>query len=110
MKSLFAFLLATGIGATAIAQAPASDQKKKAEINDLKEDVKAKKEQKKEVTKAWTHGHVTKAVAEHKEKKEIKKDIEQDEATLKAQGVKHPVAKAKHKLKAEKEAQKAKPE
>jgi hypothetical protein len=110
MKTVFAMLVGIGISAAAIAQVPASEQKKKAEINDLKEDVKAKKEQKKEVTKAWTHGHVKKAVQEHQEKKEIKEDIKHDEATLKAQGVKHPVAKAKHKLKAEKEAQKAKPE
>lgn len=110
MKTVFAMLVGLGISAAVVAQAPASQQKKKAEINDLKEDVKAKKEEKKEVAKAWTHGHVNKAVQEHKEKKEIKNDMKQDEAKLKAQGVKHPVAKAKHKLKAEKEARKAKPE
>ncbi len=77
-------------------------------MKDLKKDVVEKREGQKQVTKDLTHAKIRKAVNDHKEVREERKDMKSDEANLKAQGVKHPKYKAKHKIKAEKEEKKAK--
>ncbi len=83
-------------------------EKKKEEMKDLKKDVVEKREERKEMGKAITHAKFKKAVNERKDVRAEKRHIKRDAARLEKQGVKHPVAKAKHKIHAEKEEKKAK--
>ena len=62
----------------------------------------------KEMGNDLTHAKFKKAVDERKDVRAEKRDIKKDEKRLERQGVKHPVTKAKHKIRAEKEEQKAK--
>jgi len=106
MKTIASIVLGIIITSAAVGQTP--EQQKKAELKDLKKDVVEKREDQKKVTKDLTHAKVGKAVQDHKEVHEDRKDMKEDEARLKSQGVKHPKYKARHKIKAEKEEKKAK--
>jgi hypothetical protein len=106
MKTILSIVAGIIITSSAMGQTP--EQKKKEEMKDLKKDVVEKREDQKRVTKDLTHAKVGKAVNDHKEVHEDRKDMKADEARLKSQGVKHPKYKARHKIKAEKHEQKAK--
>ncbi|MEP6750217.1 MAG: hypothetical protein ABJB86_20935 [Bacteroidota bacterium] len=108
MKRLWLIAAGFALATVAIGQTPEQHEKKKAEMKDLKTDVVEKREENKEMGKHITHVKFKKAVHDRKEKRAEKRDIRKDEVHLKNQGVKHPVAKVKHELKAEKEEKKAK--
>ena len=108
MKKVFVILLGLGLSAAVNAQTPATQEKKKAELKDLQKDVAEKRHEDKKIGKDITHARFRKAVADRKEKRAEKKDIRKDDERLENQGVKHPVARVKHKIKAEKEEKKAK--
>ena len=97
-----------GVLFSAVLAAQTPVEKKKEEMKDLKKEVVEKREERKEMGKAITHAKFKKAVHERKDVRAGKRDIKKDAARLEKQGVKHPVAKAKHKIRAEKEEKKAK--
>ena len=99
-------LMGVLFSAALVAQTPV--EKKKEEMKGLKKDVVEKREERKEMGKAITHAKFKKAVNERKDVRAEKREIKEDAARLEKQGVKHPEAKAKHKIRAEKEEKKAK--
>lgn len=107
MKKVLFILLGIALTTASMAQTPAQQVKKKEEMKDLHRDVAEKRHDNKKMAKHITHAKFKKAVADRKEKREDKKDIHKDQARLERQGVKHPVAKVKHQMKAEKEEKKA---
>ncbi len=108
MKKLSLLLMAAGIATASMAQTPVTHEKKKEEMHSLKKEVVEKKQENKDMGKDLSHVKIKAAVAERKEKRAIKRDIDKKEDHLEAQGVKHPVKKVKHEIKAEKEEKKAK--
>ncbi|MEP6746639.1 MAG: hypothetical protein ABJB86_02875 [Bacteroidota bacterium] len=108
MKRLWLIAAGFVLATVAVGQTPEQHEKKKAEMKDLKTDVVEKREENKEMEKHITHAKFKKAVGDRKDKRAEKRHIRKDETHLKNQGVKHPVAKVKHELKAEKELKKAK--
>ena len=101
MKTIMIILFSIVSMSFANAQTPQAT--KKAEMKDLKKDVVEKKDERKEMGKDLTHAKFKHALHERKEVRADKKDIKHDEARLENQGVKHPVAKVKHDIKADKE-------
>lgn len=76
-----------------------TDPKKKAEMQDLRTDVREKKAASHKVNKDLSHVRVKKAIHDHKAVARQNKDIRKDSKTLKDRGVSHPVAKAKRQVK-----------
>lgn len=92
MKKLLVVLLGLSLTAGAMAQ---TDPQKKAEMRELRSDVREKKAASHKVNKDITHVRVKKAVHDHKAVARKNKEIRHDSKNLRDQGVSHPVAKAK---------------
>jgi hypothetical protein len=103
MKKILILLLGFTVSAAAIAQ---TNPVKKAEMKDLRTDVREKKTAKHQVNKDLSHVKVKKAVRDHKEVAEENKDMRKDSKRLKRQGVEHPVAKAKRQVRIQDDAKK----
>lgn len=100
MKKI-AFLLigiSLTVGAMAQTEPKKTDPKKKAEMQDLRTDVREKKAASHKVNKDLTHVRVKKAIHDHKAVARQNKDIRKDSKALKNRGVSHPVAKAKRQV------------
>lgn len=74
----------------------------------LKNTIADKKEDRHEVGKDLAHLKVKKAMKERKEVRHHRRSIHHQAKHLNNHGVKHPIEKAKHQVKAEKEAKKGK--
>ena len=96
MKKLVFLLIGISLTAGAMAQ---TDPKKKAEMKDLRTDVREKNAAKHKVNKDLSHVRVKKAIHDHKAVAAENKDMRKDSKTLKEKGVSHPVAKAKRQVK-----------
>jgi hypothetical protein len=96
MKTLFFVLLLLGIGGAAVAQ---TDQTKKKEMKDLRSDVRDHKVATHRVNHDLAHARVGKAMKDHAAVHDIKKDERSDAKQLRAQGVKHPITKARRQVK-----------
>ena len=88
-------MLGISLATSAVAQ---TDPQKKAEMKDLRTDVREKKAASHKVSKDWSHARVSKAMHDHKAVARENKDINKDSKRLKKQGVDHPVAKAKRQV------------
>jgi aspartate oxidase len=95
MKQLVVLMLGISLAASAMAQ---TDPQKKAEMKDLRTDVRERKAASHKVSKDWSHVRVKKAMHDHKAVARENKDINKDAKRLKRQGVDHPVAKAKRQV------------
>jgi hypothetical protein len=100
-------LLLIGIVFSIGAMAQEKDKNVKAEENHLSNNIVDKKEEKHEAGKDLAHLKVKSALNERKEVRARKKIIHRQDEHLEARGVKHPLEKAKHMAKAEKEEKKA---
>lgn len=89
-------LLGIGMSVGVFAQ---TNPEKKAEMKDLRGDVRAHKAATHQVNHDLAHVRVSKAVRDHKAVSRINKDERSDARRLKAQGVDHPVTKAKRQVK-----------
>ena len=96
MKKIAFLLIGISLTVGAMAQ---TDPKKKAEMQDLRTDVREKKAASHKVNKDLSHVRVKKAIHDHKAVARQNKDIRKDSKTLKDRGVSHPVAKAKRQVK-----------
>ncbi|HLZ90036.1 MAG TPA: hypothetical protein VKQ52_22440 [Puia sp.] len=96
MKKLLFVLLCLGFSAAVFAQ---TDQTKKAEMKDLRSDVRAHKAATHKVNHDLAHVRVSKAMQDHKAVHRLNKDENSDAKRLKEQGVSHPVTKAKRQVK-----------
>jgi len=106
MKKNFILLLA-GIVFSIGAMAQTKDKENKTGETKLTNTVVDKKEDKHEAGKDLAHLKVKSAIKKRKEVRSHKKSINRQEDHLEARGVKHPLRKAKHMAKAEKEEKKA---
>lgn len=95
-KFVMFFLIGALISTTALSQS--SDEKV------LKGTIKDKKADRKEMGKDVTHLRAKAAVRHRREVKRHRKSIHRQGENLQNQGVKHPVRKAKHQAKADKDA------
>jgi hypothetical protein len=100
-------LLMIGIIFSAGAMAQSNDKYIKKDEKNLTNNVVDKKEDKHEEGKDLAHLKVKPALEKHKEVRARNKSINRQEDHLEAHGVKHPLMKAKHMAKAEKEEKKA---
>ncbi|MDP4263329.1 MAG: hypothetical protein Q8941_12455 [Bacteroidota bacterium] len=105
MKKI-AILFFLGIIFSTGAMAQKSDVKKDETV--LKNSVKDKKEDKHEAGNDLAHLRIKSAAKERREIRRHKKSIRRQGEHLEDHGVKHPVTKAKHQAKAEKEMKKGK--
>jgi hypothetical protein len=103
MKKIVILLLGFIVSVAAIAQ---TDPVKKAEMKDLRTDVREKKAAKHKVNKDVSHIKVKKAIRDHKAVAEENKDTRNDSKRLKRRGVDHPVAKAKRQVRVQDDAKK----
>lgn len=97
MKKLTILLLGVGLSVGAFAQT--AHQEKKAEMKDLRSDVRAHKAASHKVNRDLAHVRVGKAMKDHAAVHDIKKDERSDARQLKDQGVKHPITKARRQVK-----------
>ena len=104
MKKVFFFLLGVALTSVAVAQTT----EKKEDMNHLKKNIREKREENHEVNKDVTHLNFKQAKADHKDKVAEKRAVRVHADRLKNEGVKHPVAKAKHQIHAQDEAKKNK--
>jgi hypothetical protein len=74
-------------------------QKKRTEMKDLRGDVRDHKVATHQVNKDLGHVRISKAIKDHKAVHQINKEETADAKRLEAQGVDHPVAKAKRQVK-----------
>lgn len=95
MKKLLFVLLGFTLSGAVMAQVP----EKKAEMKDLRTDVRNKKDDKHQVNKDLSHARVKKAMKDHKAVAAENKDMRKDSRRLKNQGVEHPIVKAKRQVK-----------
>jgi hypothetical protein len=101
-------LLAIGMIFSIGAMAQTKESKDlKADQRNMTNTIVDKKEDKHEAGKDLAHLKVKAALKKRKEVRYHKKTINKDEKHLEAHGVKHPMRKAKHMAKAEKEMKKA---
>jgi hypothetical protein len=104
MKKLLVVILGLSISAAAMSQTPQTDGSKKEkekDMKDLKTDVRAHKAASHQVNHDLSHVRVRKAIQDHKSVADAKKMTNTDSRRLKAQGVSHPVAKAKRQVRVE---------
>ena len=80
----------------------------KADQKELKNTIEDKKEDKHEAGKDLVHLRVKPALAKRREVRRHRKSIHKQGEHLENHGVKHPIGKAKHEAKADKEMKKAK--
>ena len=99
-------LLIIGMVVSAGAMAQTTEVKKDQKV--LKNTIKDKKEDKHEVGKDLAHFRVEKAVKGRKEVRRHRRSIHKQGEHLEKLGVKEPIDKAKHQVKAEKDAKKGK--
>jgi hypothetical protein len=104
MKKVFFFLFGLALTSVAVAQTT----EKKEEMKHLKKNVREKREENHEVNKDVTHLNFKAAKADHKDKVAEKRAAHTHADRLKNEGVKHPMAKAKHQIHAQDEAKKNK--
>jgi Ni/Co efflux regulator RcnB len=95
MKRLLFVLLGFTFSAAVMAQVP----EKKAEMKDLRTDVREKKDAKHQVNKDVSHVRVKKAIKDRKVVAAENRDMRKDSRRLKRQGVSHPIVKAKRQVK-----------
>jgi hypothetical protein len=95
MKKIVFLLIGISLTVGAMAQ---TDPQKKAEMKDLRTDVREKKAASHKVNKDLSHIRVKKAIHDHKAVAKENKDIKRDSKALKEKGVSHPVAKAKRQV------------
>jgi len=105
MKKI-AILFAIGIVLSTGAMAQTKDVKKDQKV--LKNTIKDKKEDKHEVGNDLAHLRIKSAVKDRKEVRKHRKSIHKQGESLENRGVKHPIAKAKRQVKAEKDIKKGK--
>jgi len=98
MKKLLFVLLGIGMSAGVFAQTT-QNQVKKAEMRDLRTDVRAHKAATHKVNHDLAHVRVSKAVRDHKVVHQVNKDEKADAKMLRERGVSHPVTKAKRQVK-----------
>lgn len=96
MKKLVFLLIGMSLTVAVMAQ---TNPQKKAEMKDLRTDVREKKAAKHQVNKDLGHVRIKKAIHDHKAVAAENKDIKRDSKSLKEKGVSHPVAKAKRQVK-----------
>ncbi len=96
MKKIAFLLIGISLTAGAMAQ---TDPHKKADMENLKTDVREKKAASHKVNKDLSHVKIKKAVHDHKAVAKHNKEIRGDSKALKNRGVSHPVAKAKRQVK-----------
>ena len=99
-KIVMLLLMGTVLSTAAIAQTKDVKDDKRV----LKNTIKDKKEDRREVGSDVTHLRVKAAVRHHKEVRRHRKSIHRQGEHLEQHGVKHPIRKAKHQAKAEKDA------
>ena len=100
MKKLFFVILGVGLSAAVFAQTEQPKKEvKKAEMKDLRSDVRDHKAATHQVNKDLGHVRIGKAIKDHKTVHRIKKDEKSDAKRLKRQGVDHAVVKAKRQVK-----------
>jgi hypothetical protein len=102
MKKI-AILLLTGVVLSTAAMAQEKQKDIKTDEKVLKGNVIIKKEDKHEVGKDMEHLQVASAVKERKEVRHRRRIIHRQGKHLEAVGVEHPIEKAKHEAKADKE-------
>ena len=102
----FIMLLLLGTVLTTAASAQSND--KKEDQKNLKNTIKDKKEDKHEAGKDLAHLRVKSAVKGRSEVRHHRKSIHRQGEHLENHGVKHPIRKAKHEAKAEKDAKNGK--
>lgn len=99
MKKLIFLLFGVGMSTVILAQTPQTDHDKKQDMKNLRTDVRTHKVAKHQENKDLDHARVGKAMHDHKAVHQINKDEKANSAELKAQGVHHPVTKAKRQVK-----------
>ena len=99
-KFIMLFLIATVFSTGAMSQSKDVKDDKR----DLKNTIKDKKEDRREMGKDVTHLRAKAAVRHHREVRSHRKSIHRQGEHLENHGVKHPIRKAKHVAKAEKDA------
>jgi hypothetical protein len=106
MKKIMFVLLGLSLSAAAMAQAPDSHKEKVKATTDLQTDVRAHKAATHQVNHDLSHARVRRAVQDHKAVATTNKMTNTDSKRLQAQGVKHPVAKAKRQVRVQDDKQK----
>jgi hypothetical protein len=103
MKKLLIVMLGLTISAVAMSQTqPVATRKQKDKaMTDLKTDVRAHKAASHQIYHDLSHVRIRKAIQDHKSVARTNKMVGTDSKRLKAQGVDHPVAKAKRQVKGE---------
>jgi len=95
MKKIAFLLIGISLTVGAMAQ---TDPHKKADMQNLRTDVREKKAASHKVNKDLSHVKVKKAIHDHKAVAKQNKDIRHHSEALKNRGVSHPVAKAKRQV------------
>jgi hypothetical protein len=104
MKKLLIVMLGLSISVVAMSQTSepvASKKEKDKAMKDLKTDVRAHKAASHQVNHDLGHVRIRKAIQDHRSVASANKMANADSKRLKAQGVTHPVAKAKRQVKVE---------
>ena len=97
-------MLGLSISVAAMSQTPQTGGSKKEKdkaMKDLKTDVRAHHEATHQVNHDLGHVRISKAIHDHKSVASTHKMVDADSKRLKADGVNHPVAKAKRQVKVE---------
>ena len=99
MKKLFVMFLCVSMGAATIAHAgpgtTAKDKVKEKSMKNLRDDVRAHEATKKVVGHDVTHFRIGQALRDHKQVAETHRMVSADSKIAKANGIDHPVTKAK---------------
>ena len=101
MKKLIAVFLLMSMGAATIAHAgPGSNSTKAKErtMKTLRSDVRAHEATKKVVGHDWSHFRVRQAIRDHKQVAQTHRVLTADSHIAKAQGIDHPITKAKRQV------------
>jgi Ni/Co efflux regulator RcnB len=110
MKKLIVVLLCMSMGAATIAQSgPGTESTKKAKdktMKNLRGDVRAHEATKKVVGHDVSHLRLRQAVRDHKQVAQTHRTLNADSKIAKAQGINHPVTKAKRQVRVQDDNQK----
>lgn len=104
MKKLMIVMLGLTISAVAMSQTNepvASKKEKDRAMKDLKTDVRAHQAARHQVNHDLGHVRIKRAIQDHRSVASAHKMVDADSRRLKADGVNHPVAKAKRQVKVE---------
>ena len=103
MKKLLVVMLGLSISVAAMSQTQpvASRKEKDKAMKDLKTDVRAHQAARHQVNHDLSHVRIRKAIQDHRSVASAHKMVDADSRRLKAEGVDHPVTKARRQVKVE---------